>query len=596
MSLEAYIVLLIIGVVVVLFIWDRFPIDFVALSIIVALTVTGILTPEESISGFSNSATITVAFMFVLSNAMLQTGALQVFGPKLGDLFKSNFNMGMLLMIFFVGISSAFMNNTPIVAMFIPVIQSISHQTNISSSKLLIPLSYASIFGGTCTLMGTSTNMLVSGIAEKNGIDGFNLFTSTPIGFILLILGAVFLYFVARKFLPDRTIFEDQKNDLRNYITEIEILKGSSLVGKSIMDSVFQKDLEVDIIELWRNENIYTLPPGDFEFAAGDILKIRSNIDKIKSLKERLSIDFTNNYLKVGDHYATSGNTSLIEMVVTSGSSFVGSTLRELDFRRLFRAIPLALYRNKEVLNEKIHDAKLEAGDLLLIEMKSHRIENLKRDEMKTDSPFLILSQEGLIDFDKKKFGMVISVFFLVITLSIFKILPLVSSVILGTMLLLITRTIKMNEMYKAINWKIVFVLAGTISLGFAMNKTGLTNQIAELFISISGQFGPIGVLALLYLTTNLLTEVMSNNATAAIFAPIAIVLATEMGVSPLPFLITVMVAASASFITPIGYQTNTMVFTAGGYRFKDFMKIGIWLTLIFWIASVLLIPVFYPF
>ena len=596
MSLESIIVLGVILLAVVLFVWDKLSIDLVALIILSSLTLTGVLTPAESLSGFSNSATITVAFMFVLSNALLKTGSLQRIGPKLGEVFKSNFNLGMLLMIIFVGFCSAFVNNTPIVAMFIPVMQSVAHQTKISPSKLLIPLSYASIFGGTCTLIGTSTNILVSGIAEENGLDSFSIFLSTPIGLVFLVVGATYLFFYGKNRLPNR---EDEREDqygVRDYITEIEILKGSQLIGKSIINSVFHRDIEVDIIEVHRNDSVFTLPPGDFVFKEGDILKIRSNVEKIKAMKDHLRVEFTATNLRISESTMPTGNTTIMELVITSGSEFEGKTLRELDFRRRYRAIPLAIIHKEEIVHEKLHDIPLNSGDLVMIEIKTHRLKNLKREEMSSRSPFLILSEEGIIDFDKKKFGIVMSTIAGIILFSALNILPIVSAVLAGTIILILSGTLSMREVYESIEWKIVFLLAGTLSLGVAMNKTGLSGDIAQLITGHLGQFGPLAVLAGLYLVTSLLTEIMSNNATAALFAPIAIAIAVQMDASPIPFLLAVMLAASSSFMTPIGYQTNAMVYAAGRYRFRDFFKVGVWLNLIFWLIAVGLIPLFYPF
>lgn len=596
MGIDAIIVLGVIILSILLFIWDKLSIDLVALIILSLLTITGVLSPAESLSGFSNSATITVAFMFVLSNALLKTGSLQRIGPKLGEIFKTNYNLGILLMIIFVGFCSAFVNNTPIVAMFIPVMQSVAHQTKISPSKLLIPLSYASIFGGTCTLIGTSTNILVSGIAEENGLESFSIFLSTPIGLVFLTVGAVYLFFFGKNRLPNRESEQKDNYGFRDYITEIEILEGSQLVGKSIINSVFHKEIEVDIIEVRRNSSYFTLPPGDFVFKEGDILKIRSNVDKMKAMKDHLRVEFTATSLRISESIMPTGHTTILEIIITSGSEFEGKTLRQLDFRRRYRAIPLAIVHKEEIVHEKLHDIPLESGDLVMIEIKTHRLNNLKREEMSSKSPFLVLSEEGIIDFDRKRFTIVISVIGGIILASALNILPIVSAVLVGTIILILSKTLTMRELYESIEWKIVFLLAGTLSLGVAMNKTGLSTEIAGLIIDNLGPYGPIAVLAGLYIVTSLLTEIMSNNATAALFAPIAIATASQMGVSPIPLLLAVMLAASSSFMTPIGYQTNAMVYAAGRYKIKDFFKVGVWLNLIFWLIAVILIPLIYPF
>ncbi|MFY0685566.1 MAG: SLC13 family permease [Cyclobacteriaceae bacterium] len=596
MSLDAYIVIGIVVAGVILFATDRIPVDFTALLIMAGFMVTGILSPQEGLAGFSNPATITVVFMFVISHALLKTGSLQRIGPVLGDLFKRNFNLGLLITILFVGVASAFVNNTPIVAMFIPVMISVAHQSKFSPSKLLIPLSYASIFGGTCTLIGTSTNMLVSGIAEQNGLDGFSIFISAPIGIVVLIVGTIYLFIVGKKLLPDRASSHERQTSFRDYITEIQILQDSELIGASIMESVFYRDVEVDIIEVLRNGSAFTLPPGDFRFQKGDVVKIRCNVEKIKELKGRLRVEFTETKLKIGDSVAQSGNTTIMELIISNGSEFESRTLREMDFRRRYRAVPLAIIHREEVAHEKLHDIRLMAGDIILTEVKTHRVQEFKREEMRRNSPFVILSEEGIIDFNRPKFLMVAAVLGLAVIAAATGLVSIVASVIVAVLALLVTRTIRMKEMYGSIEWRIMFLLAGALSIGTAMAKTGLADLMATELIGFLGDYGPVAILAGLYLATTLLTEIMSNNATAALFAPIAISTAEQMDISPTPLLMGVMVAASASFMTPIGYHTNTMVYTSGQYKFLDFFKVGAGLMILIWLVSVLLIPILYPF
>ncbi|MEQ8338794.1 MAG: SLC13 family permease [Cyclobacteriaceae bacterium] len=598
MGIDAIIVLVIIVGAVVLFATEWLSIDLVAILIMLSLIITGIITPTEGIQGFSNPAVITVAFMFVISYALLKTGALQRIGPMLGSLFKSNFNLGILVTMLFIGVVSAFVNNTPIVAMFIPVMVSVANISGISPSKLLIPLSYASIFGGTCTLIGTSTNVLVSGIAEDSGLEGFPMFLSAPIGIVFLIVGSLYIFLFGKRLLPNRINEEDleKKFMMRNYLTEIEVLEGSEFIGQRIMDSVIVKELEIDVIEVRRNGSSYTLPAGDFVLRGGDQIKIRCNVEKLKELKDRLKVGFNTSALRISDNEIQKGDTSILELIITSGSEFEGKSLREMDFRRRYRAVPLAIQHREEVVHEHLHDIELRAGDVILTEIKNHRVQNLKKQEMNQQSPFIILSEEGIIDFSKRKFFIVLSIITGVVLLATFNILPIAISTVLGGVVLVLSRVIDMKELYRSIEWKIVFLLAGSLSLGVALEKSGLASLIAGSLIENLNVWGPVAVLSGLYFMTSLLTEVMSNNATAALVAPIAITTADKLDLSPIPFLIAVMMAASASFMTPIGYQTNTMVYSAGQYKFKDFMKVGLWLNLLFWVLASFLIPLIYPF
>lgn len=598
MAFEAIIVAVIILVALVLFTTNWLSVDMISLGLMGVFILLGILTPQEAISGFSNPAVITVMLMFVLSNSLLNTGSLQRIAPYLGRVYKKNFNIGMLITLLFIGGASAFVNNTPIVAMFIPVMITVSHQSGVSPSKLLIPLSYASILGGTCTLVGTSTNLLVSGIAEENGIPGFSMFLSTPIGVVYLAIGTIYLFVFGKRALPDR-LSEDylqKKIGVRDYITELEIKPGSGLSGKRLMDSLLVKELHLDVIELRRGESIFTVPSGDFTLFAEDVLKIRCSLEKLKDIREALRVELNNATVALSDSDISRGNTSILELVITNGSEFIGKTLKEMDFRRRYRAVPLAILHREEIVRERLHEVNLGAGDIILTEIKSHRVENLKRQEMKTKTPFVVLSEEGIIDFHREKFLKVAGIIGLVVTLSALKILPIIAGLLIGTVALVLLKCIRPKEIYRSVDWKIIFLLAGALSMGTAMNKTGLSAQIADAIISNLSVWGPIAVLSGLYLATSLLTEVMSNNATAALFAPIAIVTAEKMEVNPTPFLIAVMLAASASFMTPIGYQTNTMVYNAGQYKFSDFLRVGIGLNILFWIVATFLIPQIYPF
>ncbi|WP_258098362.1 SLC13 family permease [Marinoscillum pacificum] len=598
MSFDQIVVLLVIVGALVLFATEWLSIDLVGILILVSLTATGVISAEEGLSGFSNPAAITVAFMFVLSYSLLKTGSLQRIGPYLGPIFKKNFNLGILIMMVFIGLVSAFINNTPIVAMFIPVMVSVGNLSGYSPSKLLIPLSYASIFGGMCTMIGTSTNMLVSGIAVENGIEAFPLFLSAPIGLVFVVVGAVYIFLFGKKLLPDRFSTGDlsQKFGMRDYITEIEVMDESEFVGQRIMDSILATELNIDVIEIKRNSTNFTLPAGDFVIYPGDKLKIRCDVEKIKALRDRLKVNFNTDAVRLNENEIQSGDTSILELIITSGSEFEGKSLREMDFRRRYRAVPLAILHHEKVVHEDLHDVELNAGDVILTEIKTHRLINLKRQEMGQRSPFIVLSEQGIIDFNRKKFLTVLGVIVGVVMISAFNILSIPIATLIGTVVLVLSKTITMNEVHESIEWKIIFLLAGALSLGIAMSNSGLADIIANGLTGYLNDYGPVVILSGLYLITSLMTEVMSNNAAAALLAPIAITTADKLELSPYPFLIAVMVAASASFMTPIGYQTNTMVYSAGQYKFGDFFRVGVWLNLLFWILATLLIPVFYPF
>ncbi|MBB4079079.1 di/tricarboxylate transporter [Lewinella aquimaris] len=583
-------------VAVILFVTEWLSVDLIAMLLVVALVVTGVISPQEGLAGFSNEATLTVAFMFVLSAALLKTGALQQVAGKMAGRFRRQPKKAMLFLVLVVAICSAFINNTPVVAVFIPVVNRIAATAKIKASKLLIPLSFASIFGGLCTLIGTSTNILVSGIAQDHGHVGFSMFTLAPVGLILLVIGALYLTYFGSRLLPDRDSDDSlaDKFAMHDYLAEIVILDHPDLAGKRIMDSSLVRELDMDIIEIRREDQMFVLPPGDFRLVAGDTLKVRCDRKKILNLKDWVRLVDNSGSVRVMGTGLERDNSSLVEMVVTPNSEFVGKNLREVDFRRSYRAVPLAIRQREETLHEQLYNLPLTPGDVILAEVKSHYLAELQHIEQRQDSPFILLSSDSITDFNRGRFLFVSGLILTVIALATSGLLPISIAALLGVCVLVLGRTVTMSEAYESIDWKIVFLLAGALSLGRAMSNSGLDSDIAALLTGSIYAWGPFALVAGMYLATNLLTEMMSNNATAALLAPVALACAEQIGIDPMPLLVTVAIAASASFMTPVGYQTNAMVYSAGRYKFLDFTRFGAPLSLTFWVVTSLAVPLLF--
>jgi|694.fasta_scaffold17142_4 di/tricarboxylate transporter len=598
MSPDEIIVLCTLIGAIVLFISEKLTIDLVALLIILALVLGGVLTWQEGLAGFSDGATLTVAFMFVLSAALLRTGAVSTLGPRLSIHFRERPMVGMALFMLLVGGASAFLNNTPIVALLIPVVVQMAHSAGMAPSKLLIPLSYATILGGVCTLIGTSTNVVVSGVMEDHGLGSLPMFQQTPLGVVFVLVGVAYMALMGRHLLPDTRKTRDlgEAFSMRGYLTEIELLPGAGAVGQRIMDSALVKELEMDIISIRRGEQLFTLPAGDMVLEAGDVLNVRCDVPRIRALKDRAHISVEPSMRLANDDLKRRG-TTLVELVITSTSELEGKTIGEADLIRTYRAVPLAVRHREDVVHERLHDVVLRSGDVILAEVRTHFVQRLKQMESGPDSPFVILAeQEGVAAFDKKGFLLVGGVLAGVVAAASMNWSPVVVASLCGVVALVLSRSLTMKEVYDAIDWKIFFLMAGALSLGLAMQKTGLADRIAGGLVQGLGGWGPVAVLSGLYLATVLLTEVMSNTATAALLAPIAIATARTLELSPTPFLMAVVFAASASFMTPIGYQTNTMIYGAGQYKARDFLKVGAPLAVLLWITATLLIPVLYPF
>ena len=592
MEMDAILTLLVLVGAVALFVTEKLPVDVVAMLVLASLLVLGLVTPTEALSGFSSEATITVAAMFVLSAGLAHTGALASLGRLFGRV-KNGF-LFMLLLMLVVGPISAFVNNTAAVAVLLPLVLAASTANQQSPSQILIPMSYAAQMGGVCTLIGTSTNLLVNSMAKDLGHPGFGLFDFAPVGLITMAVGFVYLLLMRRWLLPKHAPAAiTDAYELGKYITELRVMPESPLIGKSVAEAQLGEKHSVYVLELMRGEHKHWSPRAE-TLREGDVLLVRGNLEKIKSLKDSSKLDFEPEFkLQDSQFSGEDGDQAqvLVEAMVAPGARLAGHTLEALDFQWTYNATVLAVHRRGEVLREKLKDVNLNVGDVLLLLVPKSELKVLR-----ANHNLIVLNEREEAALPKRKAWLAIGIMAAAITVAGLGWLPIVASAILGGIALVATRCIGNDQAYQAIDWRVIVLLAGVLPLGIAMQKSGLAQGIADFSVNWVGGFGPLAVLAAVYLTTALLTELMSNNAAAVLITPIAFTTAVSMGVSPTPFLVAVLFAASTSFATPVGYQTNTMVYNAGNYRFVDFMKMGIPLNLIFWGMAVFLIPKFFPF
>lgn len=592
MSFDAAITLAVFLIALVLFISEKLPVEVTALLVLVMLTVAGVISVEQALAGFSNPATVTVGAMFILSAGLYRTGAVNGLGTLLARAARRNFWLGAAAMMVGVSVISAFINNTAAVAIFLPVTLMVARQTGASPSRLLIPLSYASIFGGFCTLIGTSTNILVAGIAVEKGIEPFGVFEFARVGLPLALAGILYMMVAGIRRIPERRRSDEmtESYDLVKYLTEIVVLPGSPSVGTYFADSPLVRELHLDVIEVIRAGKRVPVPAARTVVQEGDVLIVRCDADAIRAIQERAGVALRP-HLKWRDSDLQSVDAVLVEAVVAPNSLLEGKTLKEIRFRNRFGATVLALRHAGSVVHEKLSSHVLQGGDSLLIEARRDHLAQLR-----DYRAFVLVNEVESTYFRRDRMLAAVVIVALAVGLAATGIIPIVVSAIAGCVAMALTGVIALDDAYRAVEWRVILLLAGLLPLGTALEQSGAAAAISNLLIdSIGGWGGAVAVIGAMYLLTNLLTEFMSNNAAAALLAPIAIVTASTMGVDPRPLLFAVAFGASASFATPVGYQTNTMVYGPGGYRFSDFLRVGLPINLLFWVLAMWLIPRAWP-
>jgi di/tricarboxylate transporter len=592
MTWEMFVVFGLLAASFVLMVWEKLSLDLVAMLAFSVLLVTGILTPEEAFKVFSNEAAITVACMFILSAALERTGVIESIGHRLNRLAgKSDWSV-LLIVLPMVVLISAFINNTPVVVVFMPIMISLAATRGLKPSKLLIPLSFASIFGGTCTLIGTSTNILVSTTAQQTGQSPLGMFELAKIGLPLTGVGIVYLLTFGRHLLPDRETLASilQTTDSKQYLTEAVIVTDSRLIGKKLTDTPLANQPKARVLEVIRAGDPLRCPLNEIFLAPGDRLRLTTQLASVVDLKSQVGVEMLPE-ANLGVQLVGAQKQVIAECVVGPHSSLIGRSVRQSDFRRRYGVMVLAVHRKGVNLREDFADVRLQYGDTLLVEGPESAIK-----ELREGRDFLLLLDVPHAPKRRRKKWLAVGVIALVVALAALNVLAIAPLAILGAVLVVLTRCLDVEEAYEAVEWKIIFLIFGMLALGFALEKTKGAELVAHALLNGVGSFGPVVVLTAVVVIASVMTAFLSNNAVAVLLTPVVIQMATSLEVSARPFIVAVAIGASACFATPIGYQTNTLVYGAGGYRFSDYLKVGLPLNLLFCAVAVYFIPKFWPF
>lgn len=591
-------ILLTLGITVgalVLFVLDRLAIEVVGLLVMVALMVTGVLTPAEGVSGFASEALVTVAAMFVLSAAMVRTGGVDALGRWISKLAgKSDFRLLVVTLLVVIPLS-AFVNNTPVVVVMVPVLLGLARERGVPASRFFMPMSFASQMGGTLTLVGTSTNLVIAGLVLQLGLPRIGLFDITPPALILTALGLVYLLTIGRRLVPDRDVEEDmdERYELGEYLSGLEVDADSPLAGETLAQSGLREKRRLDVLAVERNEDWVLFPSGTEEIRAGDRLVVRGKIADIAGAEREAGLKITGTGPKLPlEEGVGEGGTSLFgELLVPPRSRVVGRSLEELRFRGSYGVPVVGIRRHGEPVHEPMRSVSLESGDILLVRGTP---EELRRVHESGD--LALLGPLDLPTRRKRKLPHATAIIAAVVLLSAIGVTTILVAALAGVVAAFLVGCLTPEEAYQDVDWQVLVLLGSILPLGLAMQNTGTAELAAAHFLDVTREFGPMGVLFALYLLASLLTEIISNAAAAVVLTPFALAMATSMGVSPMPFVIAVMLASSNSFMTPVGYQTNTFIYGPGGYRFSDFARVGGPLALLFAITAALVIPIFFPF
>ncbi len=592
MTAEIALTLAIILMAIVLFATEKLRVDLVALLVLLAVSITGLVSKDQVFLGFANPAVITIWAVYIVSGGLLKTGVADAIGSLILRLSGASEARLILVIMLVCGVMSAFMNNVGAVAVLMPAVIGIARKTKIPVSKLLIPLAFSSLLGGKMTLIGTPANILAQGILVTRGLDGFRFFEITPMGAIVLATGILYMVFLGRHLLPIRQPPDDPKvaRNLKDYVSQVQVTPESPLVGKNLYESKLGSEYDVIVISIIRAGETISRFHRDLIIEQHDCLVVESSAQNLLAAQEALKLD-----IQIEQDFKLSeldtGKSNIFEATLAPRSTMVGRTLNEAKFRDRFGFSALAIWREGGIITENLRDTKLQFGDALLLIGTPGRVEMLQK-----GNEFLVLEPIEVQRRRKKKAPLAAAIMLLGIGLAIFSNLGIAVAMVLGSVLMVLTGCLSMDEAYQSIDWRTVFLVGGMLSLGIAMENTGTAQYLANILLGVFGDFGPLGLLAGIYILSALITQPMSNAAAIVLMVPIAVDTALALEVNYLTFTMAVVIGAATSFLSPVGHKANVLVFGPGGYRFLDYAKVGALLTIALFIVSMIFLPILWPF
>ncbi|MDJ0755435.1 MAG: SLC13 family permease [Ardenticatenaceae bacterium] len=594
MTPDQILILIILTAAVVLFISERLRADVVALLVLLTLIVSGLLTVDEAFQGFASPAVVTVWAVFMISGGLQRSGVADIIARRLLQWAGNSETRLLMFLMLGAGVMSAFMNNIGAVAILMPAVISISRRLQISPSKLLMPLAFSALLGGNLTLIGTPPNILAVSLMQDAGIEPFAFFDFLPTGLLVLATGMIYMVLVGRYLIPDRLESGglSEEYHVRDFLTEVQITSQSALVGQQVNQSDLGAEYNLNVIYVRISPDETVSPFSDYKLQEKDVLLIEGNPQQIVQASERYRFvpvaDFSASELTLE---SDSDDFHLAEITLAPGSTLENQTIKEIDFRERYGLSVLALRHNGVDQASSLRDLPVRFGDSMLVQGPAEKFTGLLN-----DNNLLVLERPNIEKRRTSKIPLASGILLFVIVAAALGLLHVAALMLAGGVLMVLGGVLKIEEAYRVIDWQAVFLIAGMLPLGVAMEKTGTAGLIANQLVELTGGMGPVAVLATMFVLTALLTEVISNAAAAVLIVPIAIDVGFGLQLNPHPFVMATVIAASTSFLMPIGHQVNIIVFGAGGYKFSDYARVGVGLNLLLLTITAIFVPLIWPF